>query len=70
MAGTNRFKMAEKVLKDFKGRTFFLEELKGIIRKNLSSDEGTLLTYLLIMRENKLIEELEVKQGVTKWKVL
>jgi len=70
MAGTTRFKMAEKALKPFKGRLFFLEALKSIIRRYLTSESRGITSYLLIMRENKLIKEVEVKSGITKWKVL
>ena len=70
MAGITKYAMAKKVLEKYKGQSFFLEILKAIISKELSSDEKNILSYLRLMRDNKLIKEVFVREGITKWKVM
>ena len=67
MAGNTRYKLAKKVLEKYKGKDFCLADLKGIIMKELSGNEKTVLDYLLLMRSTDLIHEFSVRDGVTRW---
>ena len=70
MAGANRYKLAKKVLSNYRGQIICLEDLKGIVKRNLATNEKLVLEYLILMRENKLIEEIIIQDGITKWKIL
>lgn len=68
MAGTTRYQAAKQLLENYKNKEFFLEDLKGIIRRYLSGNEKTIIEYLFLMRSTGLIQEKFIN-GYSKWEI-
>jgi len=59
MVGQNRVNLARKAFSKYNGEIFGVETLKNIVRINLSSNENTVVNYLMVMREVGILEEVE-----------
>lgn len=70
MSGKNRSELAYEVLLPNKGKVVFLESLKNLIRRKLTSNETSVIEYLYLMRSNNWIREVCVHSGIYKWEIL